>query len=98
MEDFLEPKLVTEGMRQALARMYGDTLMREYLTNAVSVAKSNALTLLGLGKYEDARDYLSRAKSLVQLLGKGKQHFIHFEGLKTTKDPLKGFKVTEVKL
>ena len=96
--DFVEPKQVTEGMRQALARMYGDAFMREYLQNAVSVAKSNALTTMGLGKYEEARDFLSRSKALEQLLAKGKEHFVHFEQLKKTKDPLKGFNISEVRL
>lgn len=95
---FEEPKHITDGMKQGLARMYGDTHMREYLVNAISIAKHNSLALLGTGKHEDARDYLSRAKSLEQLLEKAKQNFIHFESVRTSKDPLKGFKVSEVKL
>ena len=90
MSEFEEPKQVSEGMKQGLARMYGDTFMREYLVNAIAIAKSNALTLLGVGKNEEARDYLSRAKSLEQLLSKGKQHFVHFDTIsKKLKDEVK---------
>lgn len=80
--EYEEPKVITEGMKQGLARMYSDSFMREYLANAVAIAKSNALTLLGAGKNEEARDYLSRAKSLEQLLEKGRQHFVNFEDIK----------------
>lgn len=81
-------------MKQGLARMYGDTFMREYLHNAIAIAKSNALTLLGSGKYEEARDYLSRSKSLSQLLEKGKQNFTHFESInKKLKEPLEEVKI-----
>ncbi len=80
-ELFLEPKNITDGMKQGLARMYADTFFREYLHNAIAIAKSNALLLVGNGKYEDARDYVSRAKSLEQLLEKGKQYFVHFDSI-----------------
>ena len=73
-------------MRQGLARMYADTFLREYLTNAIAVAKHNSLTLLGLGKYDEARDYLSRAKALQQLVDKGKDTFVNLEKLKDAKD------------
>ncbi len=76
---FEEPKAVTEGMKQALARMYADPYMREYLMNAMAIANSNALTLLEQAKYSEAQAYSSRSKSLKQLLEKGKEHFVHFE-------------------
>ncbi len=99
MDKFEEPKQVTEGMRQGLARMYSDAFMREYLVNAIAIAKSNALTLLGAGKNEEARDYLSRARALEQLLEKGKQHFVHFEDTKKKlKRPLESLSVDSTKL
>lgn len=82
MNDFLEPTQITEGMKQGLARMYADSFMREYLLNAIGIAKNNAITLIEQGKVSEAQAYASRAKSLVQLLQKGKEHFTHFEGLK----------------
>lgn len=96
MEEFEEPKTINEGMKQGLARMYGDAFMREYLQNAIAIAKKNSLTLLGLGQYENARDYLSRSKSLEQLLTKGKEHFTHFKAQKTPN--LEVMKVEEIKL
>lgn len=96
--DFIEPKRITEAMKQALARMYGDGFMREYLINTIAINKHNSLTLLSRHQPDDARDYLSKAKALEQLLKIGKENFIHFEGLKNLKDPLRSLEVKEVKL
>ncbi len=82
MEEFLKTKPVTEGMRQGLARMYGDTFMREYLVNAVAIYKSQALKFLGDHKDEEARDCYNRAKAYEVLLSKGKEHFMTFEETK----------------
>ena len=97
---FEEPKQITEGMKQGLARMYGDSFMREYLMNAIAIANANALTLLEQGKFTEAQAYSSRSKSLKQLMDKGKEHFIHFENIaRKLKEPLKGLKsIEEVKL
>lgn len=93
MEEFIEPKQVTEGMKQGLARMYSDTFMREYLINAIAIAKNNAITLIEAGKFTEAQAYASRAKSLTQLLEKGKEHFVHFETIaRKLKEPLKDMK------
>ena len=83
MEEFIDPKQITDAMKQGLARMYGDAHMRDYLTNAIAVAKTNALTCVGLKKFEEASDFYSRAKALEQLLKKGKDCFIHFESIKS---------------
>ena len=93
---FEEPKQITEGMKQGLARMYGDAFMREYLVNAIAIAKNNAITLIEAGKFTEAQAYASRAKSLVQLMAKGKENFVHYESKK--KEPLKGLKLEEIKL
>ena len=97
---FEEPKQVTEGMKQGLARMYGDTFMREYLYNAIAIANQNALTLLETGKFTEAQAYSARSRSLKQLLDKGKEHFIHFEDVaKRLKEPLGSIKnLEEIKL
>ena len=95
---FEEPKQVTEGMKQGLARMYADTFMREYLHNAIAIAKNNAITLIESGKFTEAQAYASRAKSLTQLLEKGKEHFIHFDTIaKRLKEPLQDKKNNYVK-
>jgi hypothetical protein len=87
---FDEPKPVTEGMKQGLARMYADTYMRDYLRNAVAIAKQNALVMLEQGKFTEAQAYSSRSKSLEQLLDKGKEYFTHFENVaRKLKEPLK---------
>lgn len=87
---FDEPKQITEGMKQGLARMYSDTFMREYLYNAIAIANSNALTLLESGKFVEAQTYSARSRSLKQLLEKGKENFVHFDTIaKKLKDPLR---------
>lgn len=85
MEDFIEPKQVTEGMKQGLARMYADSFMREYLTNAIGIAKNNAVKLIETKDIDKASAYASRAAALSYLLAKGRQHFVHFEELKRSK-------------
>lgn len=91
MQPFEEPKPTSEGMRQGLARMYGDTFMREYLVNAIAIYKAQALKLLGDHKDEEARDSYSRARAYEVLLANGKQHFVHFEDIKKKlKNPLEG--------
>lgn len=82
MDTFDEPTQITEGMKEGLARMYADTFMREYLLNAIAIAKNNAIVLIETGKVAEAQAYASRAKSLTQLLEKGKQNFVHFDKIK----------------
>ena len=96
MEKFQEPKQVTEGMKQGLARMYADPFMREYLVNAVSIAKNNAINLMETKHFDQASAYSSRAKALQQLLDKGKECFVHFE---SKRDALRSIKdLSETKL
>jgi len=80
-------------MRDALARMYADGFMREYLMNAIAIANSNAIALLEVGKFTEAQAYSARAKALRQLLEKGKEHFVNQENIKKTlKEPLRNSK------
>ncbi len=96
---FEEPKQVTDGMRQGLARMYADPFVRDYLHNAIAISKHNTVVLVGKGKYEEARDYASRAKALEQLVEKGKEYFAHFEKVnKSLVEPLRELQVEEVQL
>jgi ABC-type molybdate transport system substrate-binding protein len=81
MDFFAEPVQVTGEMRGALAKMYADEHMRAYLVNAIRVANENSLTLLETGDVDAARAYVSRSKSLKQLLEKGKEHFTNLEKL-----------------
>lgn len=82
MEEFQEIKELNEGMKQALARMYADPFMREYLQRTISIAKNNAIVLMETKKFDEASAYSSRAKSLAQLLSKGKNYFMHFDKIK----------------
>lgn len=71
-------------MKQALARMYADPFMKEYLFNAIAIANTNALTLLQQAKFTEAQTYAARSSALRQLLEKGKENFTHFEKIKSS--------------
>jgi len=82
MDEFLEPKQITEGMKQGLARMYADAFMREYLNNAIAIYKNAAIKLIETKDIDKAQACASRAAAYTQLLARGKQHFVHFDKLR----------------
>lgn len=98
-ELFDKPVAINEAMRQALARMYADKDMREFLIRTTQAANQNSVKALDAGKPDLAMRFANRATAWQDLLEKGKQNFIHFEAIKKSlKDPLKNAKVEEVKL
>lgn len=92
-----EPKEATALMRQSLATMYGDNGLRAFLENAVKYANKS---LISANSMEQVIFYRSRIEALMQLLNMGKQHFIHFEMLRSKREPLREVEhqVAEVKI
>lgn len=86
---FDEPEKLTDAHKQALARMYADAALRDYLEQTMRVANQNAMLMLEAQKLIEAQAYASRYKSIKQLLAKGKEYFIHFDKLRGIKEPLR---------
>ena len=86
---FDEPKPMLEKHKAALARMFADPDLRDYIENAMRVANQNAMLMLEAQKVVEAQAYASRYKSLRQLLSKGREYFIHYDKLRRSKEPLR---------
>lgn len=82
-----ESKDVTVAMCESLAKMFADTEYRKFLENSVKFANQN---LIRSTTPEQMLFYKSRMETLMQILVKGKKHFIYFEMLqrKVEKKPL----------
>lgn len=76
-----DSKEVTLAMREGLARMFGDPHLRAFLENSVRFANQN---LIRAATPEQQFAYKHRIDTLMQLLAMGRQHFIHFEMLRST--------------
>lgn len=99
MEQFEEPKNVSDEHRHALAKMYADRALRDYLEKCIRIANENVIRSLKKGDERIARDYVARIDSFRQLLEKGKTHFVHFETIeRKLKEPLGSAGAKEVKL
>jgi hypothetical protein len=85
---YAQPIPITAAHRGALARMYADQDMREYLVNVMRGANHNAMAMLEAGKVEEARGYSGRFRVVKDLLEKGKEHFINIEKINRMKEPL----------
>lgn len=93
--DLGESKKINSAMRESLARMFGDTNYRLFLENSIKFANQNLLrsTTLDQNIY-----YKSRIETLLQLLNMGKQHFVHYEMIRTSVDKKKQFQKVDEEL
>jgi hypothetical protein len=89
---FEEPTPVLEKHKAALARMYADPDIREYLETTMRVANQNAMVMLEGQKVIEAQAYAARYKSIKQLYLKAREYFIHYEKLRLAKEPLRNVK------
>ena len=80
--DTEKPTQINEAMRSALARMYSDKDMRDYLQNAMRIANAKLLLLLQMNKVDEAKVQATVYDTMKQLLEKGKENFVHFDKIK----------------
>lgn len=78
-----DPKQITIAQGEALARMFGDNVLREVFENLIRVQNKNLIA----STTELQHIYFkARMDTLVQLLEMGRAHFINFEMIR--KKPL----------
>lgn len=78
--ELTDSKDISTAMREGLARMFGDPHLRAFLENSVRFANQN---LIKASTAEQQFAYKHRIDTLMQLLAMGKQHFIHFEMIRS---------------
>lgn len=92
-DDFFEDaQPVLEKHKAALARMYADPDVRDYLENTMRVANQNAMVMLEGQEVVKAQAYAARYKAIKQLYLKAREYFIHYEKLRLAKEPLRNVK------